>query len=123
VAHRGIFAIGDRTLGFFHGIDVRDHDALCTGIQYPRGVVMLLPGHAHDRRDPHRQRGHRDLRRGVEVHRAVLHVDEKPVVTTSLADHRDVDRPGEAQPHADRELAFRELSFRVIGVCAHRGFL
>ena len=62
---------------------------------------MFLARHAHDRRDADGQRRHRNLRRAVDIHRIMFHVDEQPVVAARFADGCDVDRAGEAQPHAD----------------------
>ena len=61
-------------------------DALRAGVKQARRMVMLFPGHAHDWRNSHRKSRVRDLGRGVDVKRAMLHVDEQPVEAARLAD-------------------------------------
>ena len=52
---------------------------------------MVVRRNPDDRRDADRQRGHRNLHGGVDVHGVVFHVDEQPVVAAFLGDAGDVD--------------------------------
>jgi len=114
VRDRRVLAVGDRALRFLGGVHVRHADALRARIENARGVMVLLARHAHDRREPDGQARRRDLRRGVEIHGAVLHVDKDPVEAASLDDGRDVGGARQAQAHADRDFAFREPALCVI---------
>src|SRR5688500_14020559 len=116
---RRVLAVGDRPLRLLDAVDVRHDDPLRAGIEDARSMVVLLARHAHDRGDAGRKRRHRDLGGGVEIHRAVFHVDEEEVVAAGLGDHRDVHGAREAQSHAERDLAFGELLPGVVVVDAH----
>jgi len=60
-----------------------------------------------------------ELRRVVEVHRAVLAVDEQPVEAGGLRQGGDVDGARLLDAQADRELARAQLAQGVIGDGAH----
>jgi hypothetical protein len=119
VAERRVLAVGHRALRLVDAVDVRHHDALRARVEQPRRMEVLLARHAHDRRDADRERGHRDLRRAVDVHRVVLHVDEQPVVAAGPADGGDVHGAREAQAHAEGEPALGKLAPGVIRIDAH----
>jgi hypothetical protein len=54
----------------------------------------------------------------------MLHVDIERIVAARLRHHRNVDRAGKAQIHAQHQLALGEFLFhRDRGVIRHRGFL
>jgi len=76
---------------------------------------VLEAGDAHHGRDAHGERGGGDLRRAVEVERAVLAVDEQPVEAGGLAELADVDGAREIHAQADGELAGAQLPQCVVG--------
>jgi hypothetical protein len=82
-------------------------------------VPVLEPGDAHEGRDADGERGRADLRRGVELHRAVLAVDEQKVKTAGLRDLRDIDGARLAQAQADGELARAQLPQGMVGDDGH----
>jgi hypothetical protein len=84
---------------------VREHDAHHAGIEESRGQVVLIARHPHERRDAGVVACHGDLRRRVDAHRVVLHVDEGEVESTRGQDAPDVDGARLAERHAERQLA------------------
>ena len=119
MADRRIFAVGNRARRFFSRIDVRHDHALRAVVEHARGMVMFLAWHTHDRRNAGRQCRSADLRCGVEIERAVLHVDEQPVEAGRLADGGDVSGARLAQPEAGRNFALFEALFGVVGIGLH----
>ena len=98
---------------------MRHHHALRAVVEDARGVPVLQARDAHERRHADRERGGGDLRRAVELERAVLAVDEEEVEAAGLGDLRDVDGARLAQAQADGELARAELPQGVIGNGGH----
>ena len=80
---------------------------------------MLEAGDAHDRRHADGERGGGELRRVVEVHRAVLAVDEQPVEAGGLRQRGDVDGARLLDAQADGELARAQLAQGMVGDGAH----
>ena len=101
---------------------MRHDDAERSGIEGARRVMMLEPGDAHDRRDADPERRDADLPGRFEVSkRAVLHVDEQPVIAAGLGDLRHVDRPRLPDVEADGRLARGKTLFGGIDRIGHGG--
>ena len=90
------------------GVDMRHHDAERAVVEQPRGERILALGHPHDRRDAGVERRDRELRGGLDRHRAVLEIEKQPVEARRLHRLGDLDRAGGAHPEAERDLAARQ---------------
>jgi hypothetical protein len=91
-----------------------------TGIERAGRVEMLKRRHPHHGRDPDILGGDADLRRQIDRHRVVLHVDEQEIVAGGLHDLGDVDRARLAQPDPERQLARLQTFLGVIADRDHR---
>ena len=120
MADRRVFAVADHARRDLGRVDVRHHDALRAGIERAGRVEMLESRHPHHRRDPGILGGDADLRREVDRHRVVLHVDEQEIVAGGLHDLGDVDRARLAQPDPERQLAGLQAFLGVIADRDHR---
>src|SRR5436189_2768167 len=92
-------------LGTLYRIDMRHDYTEPAVVEAACALIERARTDAHDRRDAGRQRGDAKLRRVVHGDRAMLHVDEQPVVLGRGREHR---RRGAAQmmhAEAERELA------------------
>ena len=105
VPHRRVSAVAHHLSGNLRGVHVGHDHALGPAVEDSTRVEMLKTGHVHDGRNTRVLRGHADLHCGIQRHRAVLHVDEQPVVAAGLHDLADVDAARLAQPDTERELA------------------
>jgi hypothetical protein len=105
MAHRRVLAVVDELARLLGVIHVREHDAHRSGIQQTRRQVMLVSGHAHERCHLGVVTRHGNLRRRVDAHRVVLHVDEGEVESTRGQGAPDVDSARLAERHAERQLA------------------
>ena len=87
-------------------------------VEAARAFIERACADAHDWRDAGRQRRDAELRRLVRRNRAVLHVDEQPVVAGRGREHRGT---GGAQVmHAEAERKLAALEFLFCGVLDHR---
>ena len=93
------------------GIDMRHHDAQRAVVQRARGLIDGIGAGPHDRRDAGRQR--RDAKFGDLVHgkRAMLVVDEQPVMAGARRQHRRRRTAQMVHAEAERDLAGRHAAF------------
>ena len=105
MADRGIAAVADHAERDLGRVDVGHDDPLRARVEHARGVEMLEARHPHDRRDARVLGRDAELRREVDRHRAVLHVDEQEIVARGLHQLADLDRARQAQAYAERQLA------------------
>jgi hypothetical protein len=75
--------------------------------------------HAHDRRDARVKRRDRDLRAGLERHRAMLEIEEQPIEAAGFRDLGDIDAAHEAHTKADRYFPALEALAGGIADGAH----
>ena len=101
-------------LGALHRVDMRHDHAERAVVEAARALIERVGADAHDRRHAGRQRGDADLRRVVRRDRAVLHVDEQPVVVGRGRDHAG--RAGAQMMHAEaeRELVVLQLELGFV---------
>ena len=99
-------------------VDMRHDHAERAVVERARALVERAGADAHDRRDAGRQRGDADLRRVMRRYRAMLHVDEQPVVVGRRRDHPG--RAGAQMVHAEAERELVVLQLQLGLVLEHR---
>ena len=100
---------------------MRHDDAERAVVEQARRDRILAVRNAHDRRDPGIERRERDLRRRFDRKRAVLEIDEQPVVAGARHRLGDLDRPHD--PDADAERQFAPLELFPRNVANRRAFV
>ena len=104
MAHRRVLAVVHEPARVLRGVDVGEHDAHGARVEESRGEVVLVAGHADERRHARVVAGHGDLGGHVDAHRVVLHVDEGEVVAARGEHAPDVHRARLPESEAEREL-------------------
>ncbi len=114
MADRRVFQMVDDRARLRRRVDMRHDDAEGAAVEGARRHRHLHRRHADDRRDAGVERRDRDLRGGVERHRAMLEVEEDPVIAARLEDLGNIDAAAEANAEADRQFAaLQALACRV----------
>ena len=114
MAERRVFQVVDDLARLLGGVDMRHDHAEGTRVEHAGRHRVLHERHADDRRNAGVECRHGECGREIDRHRAVLEVDEEPVVAGCLHHLGDVDGARRPDADAQRHLAlFKPLSRRV----------